>query len=210
MNIQSLKWDKVNEFENMFEGVVRLGATFSINSKSVVVKNLSTSLVALQSLLLTSKNDDNSPQLYNGVMLTHIELYQLAKNIATYISEYREYKDLLCVSVNNMATIELVDNSYWNPPVIVLRTDLDVNEDITEHHDDRYYTKVQVDQLVGASHTYSFSGQNTYTINHNFGYIPMVSVSVGGAVVMTEINHTNVNSLTVTFSKTTACEITIS
>lgn len=56
-----------------------------------------------------------------------------------------------------------------------------------------------------ASYTASFSAAASWTVNHNLGYEPNMSVlSVGGSELVAEIVHTSINQCIVYFAAATA------
>lgn len=59
---------------------------------------------------------------------------------------------------------------------------------------------IVIDVGVGYVHSQTASSQ-TWTVNHNLGYIPNVSIlSPGNVLVMAAITHTNINQFTVSFN----------
>lgn len=72
---------------------------------------------------------------------------------------------------------------------------LDTTDDLPEGTTNLYYSPSRV------AHVYDKNvASNSWTINHNLGFYPNVTVQdSGGSIVEGEISYTNSNSLTVTF-----------
>ena len=70
--------------------------------------------------------------------------------------------------------------------------------------------KVPVSQLPVSTTTYDLSGQNSYTITHNKGYYPQVTVLVSGVEVECDEYHVDTNTVQITFTSVTGCKAVLS
>jgi len=115
------------------------------------------------------------------------EIQILIDNMNVKIKDMEVYADSLVDTINSATTIQNVDNVVWNYNVHAVSYNPVMSQ--------VYYTK------------YSLSGNKTYSITHNKNKYPQINILVGGDLVYADVKHINTNTLTVTFSTNTSCEV---